>query len=249
MNISHDILDRFAESYYLNPSIATIQLEELAQKLAMHNIIAGIGNSETVLSMGFGTGLVTSELLKAGIHHEVVEGSRLLCEAAKQRHRELVIHYELFESFIPETPYDCILALHVIEHVENPQKMLKRIRSWLVPNGRVIVVAPNCESLHRRIAVLMGLHTELDFLGPSDHLMGHQRVYSLTRLREEVAGVGFNINQEFGYLLKTVPNSIMSMYSPEMVRALNTISEEFPPNMLANIGLVASKTEERPDIV
>jgi 2-polyprenyl-3-methyl-5-hydroxy-6-metoxy-1,4-benzoquinol methylase len=242
MTLTPESLDRFANTYYLNQSVATVDLEELAQQMAMHNIVAGIGNAERVLEMGFGTGLITRELLAAGVHPEVVEGSGVLCEEARRRHPGLIVHQDLFETFKPERGYDCVLALHVIEHVDDPHAMLGMIRSWLAPRGKVIVVAPNCESLHRRLAVKMGLHQHLDDLGPSDHLVGHQRVYSLARMRAEVEKAGFQVASEFGYLLKTVPNSMMLAYPPQMVRALNAISGELPTHMLANIGVVAHRT-------
>jgi 2-polyprenyl-3-methyl-5-hydroxy-6-metoxy-1,4-benzoquinol methylase len=242
MKLTHESLDHFAKTYYLNSAVATVDLEELAQQMAMPRIIAAIGGARRVLEMGFGTGLITAELLAAGVHPEIVEGSSALCEEARRRHAGLVVHHDLFETFTPSVPYDCVLALHVIEHVDDPQAMLAVIRSLVAPGGTVVVVAPNCESLHRRIAVRMGLHQNLDDLGPSDHLVGHQRVYSLPRMRAEVEAAGFRVQDEFGYLLKTVPNSMMLAYPREMVRALNAMSDEIPAHMLANIGVVARKT-------
>ena len=139
MTLTRESLDNFANTYYLNQSVATVDLEELAQQLAMHNIVAGIGDAERVLEMGFGTGLITRELLAAGINPEVVEGSGVLCEEALRRHPGLVVHHDLFETFAPARGYDCVLALHVIEHVDDPHAMLGVMRSWLAPAGKVIV--------------------------------------------------------------------------------------------------------------
>jgi 2-polyprenyl-3-methyl-5-hydroxy-6-metoxy-1,4-benzoquinol methylase len=241
MTLTPESLDRFATTYYLSTEVPTVDLEELAQQMAMPRIVEAIGGAKRVLEMGFGTGLITKELLAAGVRPQVVEGSALLCAEARKRHEGLVVHHALFETFEPPELYDCVLALHVIEHVDDPQAMLAVIRAWVAPGGKIVVVAPNCESLHRRIAVRMGLHQNLDDLGPSDHLVGHQRVYSLPRMRAEVESAGFAVQDEFGYLLKTVPNSMMLAYPPQMVRALNAMSDEIPAHMLANIGVVARK--------
>ena len=47
------------------------------------------------------------------------------------------------------------------------------------------------------------------------------------------------MEEEIGYLFKTVPNSMMLNYPADMLRALNTISDRMPPRDLANIGVRA----------
>jgi 2-polyprenyl-3-methyl-5-hydroxy-6-metoxy-1,4-benzoquinol methylase len=239
--LTPDALDDFARTYYTaDETAANVDLEETAQRLAMPRIVAALRGAGPVLEMGFGTGLVTAELLAAGVDVEVVEGSPLLADLARRRHPGLVVHEAMFETFQPPRPYEAVLALHVLEHVDVPTELLAVIRRWLVPGGAVIVVVPNRESLHRRIAVRMGLHERLDDLSPSDHLVGHQRVYDLADLTADLAAGGFRVEDDFGYLCKTVPNSMMLGYPTEMVRALNEISEELPTRLLANIGVRAA---------
>jgi SAM-dependent methyltransferase len=237
--LSPAALDAFAHQYYLNDEVLTIDLEETAQELSMPQIIGALSGAARVLEMGFGTGLTTRVLIESGVQVEIVEGSQVLTEVARARHDGLVVHQAMFEEFEPSELYDAVLALHVLEHVDDPAAILAVIRGWLKPGGVLVCVVPNRESLHRRIAVEMGLHDELDHLSPSDVMVGHQRVYSMDLLRADVEAAGFDVEQELGFLLKTVPNSMMLAYPPAMVRALNTISPELPARMLANIGLRA----------
>jgi hypothetical protein len=58
-------------------------------------------------------------------------------------------------------------------------------------------------------------------------------------LRADIESSGFVVEEEIGYLFKTVPNSMMLNYPTEMLRALNTISSSLPPRDLANIGVRA----------
>ena len=56
-------LDRFAATYYLNAAIEDVDIEELAQQHSIPMIVEALGDVERVLEMGYGTGLITRELL------------------------------------------------------------------------------------------------------------------------------------------------------------------------------------------
>jgi SAM-dependent methyltransferase len=160
---------------------------------------------------------------------------------AREAHPGLVVHEGMFEAWAPAEPFDAVLVLHVAEHVDDPVALLAHLRDWVRPGGRLVVVVPNAESLHRRLAVDMGLQPRLDTLSPRDQLVGHQRVYTLDGLRADVAAAGFDCVAELGWFLKTLPNSMMLDYAPELLEALFTVSSELPPRMLANIGVVADR--------
>ena len=83
----------------------------------------------------------------------------------------------LFEDYKPTVRYDLVLALHVIEHVDEPGVILNQIQDWLVPGGTLIVLVPNKMSLHRQFAMNMGLISSLDELSARDHIVGHQREF------------------------------------------------------------------------
>ena len=239
MTLTAAALDAHAEAYYLNPEVADLDLEELGQERSLDRTLQALGGARRVLDLGFGSGRVAAEALARGLAFEVVEGSPRLCAVARERHPELVVHEALFERFTPAEPYDAVLALHVLEHVDDPVALLRRVRSWLVPGGAVVAVVPNADSLHRRLAVRMGLQPALDTLSARDHLVGHQRVFDPARLREAFAQAGFAVEEVFGYQLKVVPNAMMAAWPPELWAALVDVSPEVPPELLANLGMRA----------
>ncbi len=145
----------------------------------------------------------------------------------------------MFEDFDPGPVYDAVLALHVMEHVDAPRDLMARVRGWLAPGGALVVVVPNRHSLHRRLAVLMGIQDRLDDLSPRDHLVGHRRVYGLDTLGEDLRAAGFAVSEEFGFTLKTVPNAMMLDWPPDLMDALTAISPDLPAGLLANIGVRA----------
>jgi 2-polyprenyl-3-methyl-5-hydroxy-6-metoxy-1,4-benzoquinol methylase len=144
----------------------------------------------------------------------------------------------LFESFNPKKRYDCILALHVLEHVDEPVKLLRQMRSWLSDAGSIVIIVPNKNSLHRQLAVNMGLQKELDDFSARDVAVGHQRVYCHDSLQHDVEAAGFEVSVKTGFFLKTLPNSMMLDHSEALIHALNDISPHIPVELLANIGMV-----------
>lgn len=232
-------LDRYATTYYLNEAVDDIDIEELAQRHSVPALLRALDGCDRVLEMGYGTGLITGELLRHGVGIEVLEGSPVLRDHAVSAHPGLVVHLDMFESFAPPSPFDAVLALHVLEHVDEPGELLAVVAGWLRPGGRLVVVTPNAESLHRRLAVKMGLHARLDDLSLRDHLVGHRRVYDLPWLRRELDAGGFEVVDEFGYFVKPLANFQMIDWEPAVLEGFNLLSSELPANLLANIGVVA----------
>lgn len=236
-------LDAYARRYYLaGDAIADHGIEDLQQHLSIDRLSGAVDGCSRVLELGYGMGHTTRGLRERGVALDVLEGSPLLARTARTTHPDVVVHEGLFEHWTPPgEPYDAVLALHVIEHVDDPRTILSRMRTWVRPGGRIVVVVPNAESLHRRLAVLMGVQDDLDTLSPRDHLVGHQRVYSMDGLRADVEGAGLRCDGELGWFLKTLPNGMMLDFPPDLLTAMFAISDDLEPRLLANIGVVATR--------
>lgn len=55
------------------------------------------------------------------------------------------------EDFETDRRFDLILALNLIEHVQNPLAVLQKLRSMLSPAGAILVKTPNYDSLDARL--------------------------------------------------------------------------------------------------
>ena len=237
-----DELDRFATDYYLAADIADHRIENRMQCDSARRILAHLPAAGPVLELGYGDGLITQALQDAQAEAELLEGSKILCERARAVHgSRLTVHHHLFETFSPPRPYAAILALHVLEHLDDPVEVLARLATWLAPGAVAILVVPNRASIHRRVAVGMGLIPTLDTLSPRDHLVGHQRVYDMQTLEAHAAAAGLHPERRFGSFLKTLPNSMMLGFDDALLTAIDGVSDDLPPEILANIGLVARK--------
>jgi protein-L-isoaspartate O-methyltransferase len=235
------VLEKIAHEYHMNDAIPDIHIENLCQDHFITWLAKQVSKSDRVLELGYGDGLVTAALAGLGCELTVIEGAGTLVDVAKAKHPHVNCINTLFEDFLPDEPYDVILASHVLEHVDNPQEILKSMSSWLSDDGHLIIVVPNKNSVHRQLSVIMGLQPHLDTLSARDLLVGHQRVYSLQTLEDDVRGAGLYPIGSMGFFLKVLPNSMMLDYSKGLLKALNEISEAIPKDILANIGMIVSK--------
>lgn len=110
------------------------------------------GQRLRALDVGGGSGEVLSTLkaLDARVHHTVVvdpaPGARAGAEARGHEYVQARI-----EDFVTDTPFDLVLMLNVIEHVERPGAVLERARAMLSPHGVVVIKTPNHDSLDARL--------------------------------------------------------------------------------------------------
>ena len=240
MSVDKEALEEIALQYHLSDTVEDMFIENICQEYTYPWIREGLSDASRVLELGYGDGLVTKDLIEQGHDVTVVEGAKSIAAAARAKWGSRVrIQHALFEEFTTEERFDAVLATHVLEHIDDPVALLRRLARWLSPSGRGIVIVPNCESIHRQLAVRMGLQPTLDTLGERDHLVGHQRVYSLSTLRRDVEAAGLAVVAERGFFLKVLPNSMMLDYRPDLLLALNDMHELLPARYMANIGVVA----------
>lgn len=105
----------------------------------------------------------------------------------------------------PSDSVDLVLLLEVIEHVVNPDAVVREIRRVLRPGGVFLLTTPNLSALTNRLALLAGylppcleVSTERQFGRPfvDRRLMaGHLRVFTYEALRQFITYHGFRIDR------------------------------------------------------
>lgn len=159
-------LDRISQEYQ-QPDAGRRVDQKLISLLVGRAIPWMIGPE--VIEMGSGDDQWTQRLIQHFGHSHLVDGSRTLIEAARKKYgTKLTTYHSLFEELDPGKQFDTVLSSLVLEHVEDPVKVLATAAGWLKPQGHLIVIVPNALSLHRRLAVAMGLTRAADELGESD---------------------------------------------------------------------------------
>lgn len=191
------------------------------------------------LELGPAEGLATEHLAQRFDDLTCVDGAREFCARLRQRHPRAAVHEALFETYEPGRAFDNIILGHVLEHVEAPRPLLARVREWLAPGGRVFAAVPNARSIHRQMAVLMGLLDAENALNDTDRHHGHRRVYDPEGFRQEFLQAGLRIELFGGYWLKPLSNrQIDESWTPEMIAAAMAVGERCP-DIAAEIYVVA----------
>lgn len=242
MQVNEDLLNQIASDYHLNAAAPDMFIENTCQRYELEWVLKEIPSGSRILDLGYGDGLFL-EKMATGNDLTLIEGSSALAAAAKMRAQDLSLNVKvinsLFEDFNSEDRFDVVLASHVLEHVDNPAIVLSKIKTWLAPEGKLICIVPNRESLHRRLGLKMGLIQNLDDLSARDKVVGHQRVYSFNDLETELSQEGFKVIDRRGFFTKTLANSQMLELTEEVVWGLCQLSEDLPHSMGANLGVIA----------
>ena len=194
-----------------------------------------------VLELGCGDGDWTPHMIARFGHAHVVDASAKLLEHVRQANGDQVTLFNsLFEEFTPPAGlrFNTVVATHVLEHVDDPVRVLRRCRDWLTPDGVVLIIVPNANSIHRQLAVMMGIQKTIYDFSPRDHEVGHQRVYDMAMMRADIAGAGFEIVFERGMFLKILPNGMMTGFPDALLKALVDISDTMPGEWMANVAFV-----------
>lgn len=99
----------------------------------------------TALDMGCGGGLICEPLARLGGEITGVDESATAIDCAKEHAQQngLHINYQVGSTPPPDTKYDVICALELIEHVSSPKQLLKQLLNSLKPEGVLIVSTIN----------------------------------------------------------------------------------------------------------
>ena len=151
----------------------------------------------------------------------------------------------LFEEYKPDQPFDTVLATYVLEHVDDPLLILGLVRRmWLKEGGRLAVVVPHALSLHRRLAVKMGLTFYPGELGDTDRRMGHKRCLTCYEMEKLIVDAGFEVLEKKGMFTKVLPNSMLVHCTDEQLRGMFELGLELPIEYSAAIYFLA-ETRQR----
>ena len=137
-----------------------------------------------------------------------VEASDVAIEEAKAKLGDQVKFVNsLFEKAVLPKRYDNIVLTHVLEHLDDPVLVLKRINEdWLADGGRLFLVCPNANAPSRQIAVKMGLISHNAAVTPAEIEHGHRYTYSLDTLERDAVAAGLRVIHRSGIFFKALAN-------------------------------------------
>lgn len=166
-------------------------------------------NKGSLLELGSFKGDFTRRFLPYFEEITCVEASELAIMEAKEKLSKYKVQFvhALFENATLPKQYDNIVLTHVLEHLDDPVRVLKRINDeWLSEGGRFFLVCPNANAPSRQIAVKMGLITHNAAVTPAEAEHGHQCTYTLDTLERDVVRAGLRVVCRSGIFFKALAN-------------------------------------------
>lgn len=216
-------------------------LTKKVERYFIEKLKEDLGPGQT-LEVGCADGYLAKNLIKYTTHITGIDGSKKLIERAKKRKiKNSTFICSLFEEYNPEVKFDYIILCDVLEHVLNPLSLLKFSKNWLRRGGKILIISPNANSIHRKVGVLAGMLSDIHDLNISDLRVGHRRVYDSKILRKDIKKTGLRIIKEDGFFLKPLSDSQLDKLPDEVINAFYLIGEKIPKDLLALLYFVCKK--------
>jgi 2-polyprenyl-3-methyl-5-hydroxy-6-metoxy-1,4-benzoquinol methylase len=149
---------------------------------SLNVLIASMIKPSRVLDIGCGTGGLSLHLLKEGfevtaqdVSPEMVERCKLFLE--QEGFPGAPVRQAGVEELSEQNHFDSVVALDVIEHIEDDHRAVKQMYKALKPGGRLVLSVPALQYLY----------------GPKDEQLGHYRRYGKQQLRQVIEQADFRI--------------------------------------------------------
>jgi 2-polyprenyl-3-methyl-5-hydroxy-6-metoxy-1,4-benzoquinol methylase len=123
-------------------------------------VVDAIPEGARVLDVGCATGYLAEEI--ADRRSGKVTGIEISPTAANEarHHCERVIVGDIetldLDEALGEDSYDIVLFADVLEHLSDPEAVLRKVRPFVAPGGRVVASIPNVAHISVRLALLAG---------------------------------------------------------------------------------------------
>ena len=165
-------------------------------------------NKGSLLELGSFKGNLTRRFLPYFDDVTCVDASDVAIEDARNSLGSKVKFVNaLFEDAILPKRYDNVVMTHVLEHLDDPVLVLKRINDeWLAHGGRLFLVCPNANAPSRQIAVKMGLISHNAAVTSAEAEHGHHCTYSLDTLERDAVAAGLYVAHRSGIFFKALAN-------------------------------------------
>ena len=100
--------------------------------------------ADRILEVGCGYGYLTFALAQAGYDITGLDISQEAIDRATKTYGSFYICKDIFTiEETNENNYNCIILTEVLEHVADPVRFLKKLKSLLLPNGKIVLTTPN----------------------------------------------------------------------------------------------------------
>ncbi len=193
---------------------------------------------DTVLELGCATGLMTSLFAERDVRVDAVERTPAYHARAAQRGLPGVTVHLADIDDVRGGPYQHVVAAHVVNELPDPLGLFRRIREELLaPGGLVHVSLTNPHSLHRLVALEMGLLSSAAGLSDRGRALATVEIFDADRLEDLAARAGLTCVHREPVLLKPFTNDQLAGFPDEVIAGLDRVARRFPDHGALNYAI------------
>jgi 2-polyprenyl-6-hydroxyphenyl methylase / 3-demethylubiquinone-9 3-methyltransferase len=143
--VDNAIYEGFGERWYRGSdhplALLRAQTAPLASWIADEASRCPTGRSARVLDLGCGGGLISNALAERGLQLTGIDASQSSLAVAARHDRTGDVCYQLGDARaldFPDASFDIVTAMDFLEHVDQPEQVIREAARVLVPNGRFL---------------------------------------------------------------------------------------------------------------
>lgn len=224
--VINEIIEKYQKMHENNPRyVEYLRTKKYGYEMIMQNF-----SGENVLELGSDGAATSAILVRLAKHLDIVDCNNKISHLIKEDEQLQKARFiqSLWEDFKPDSEYSDILLTDSLEHIDDSVGLLKIIRNWLAPNGKLHIIVPNALSLHRLIGVKMGFLNDPHDLNENDIQSGHVRVYDFDSLSADIKNSGLNLISMQGVQFKPLSDIQLSTLNIEYKNALASLNVLLP---------------------
>jgi 2-polyprenyl-3-methyl-5-hydroxy-6-metoxy-1,4-benzoquinol methylase len=212
---------------------------------------ASLGPDIDILEIGSGAGFAADYLRGLFNRYRGLDYSEKLVAFARRNNNDLRVDYEAvnIHDFRADRAYDAVVAIGVLHHLDQVDSVMKRIVSWIKPEGWLLVNEP--QNSNGLVRVLRSIRKRID----SSYSV-EQTTYSAQELCRIFHRAGLTS-------IKTVPQGIFSTPFAEVIMPYQTLMvkmsmiacitdtwlEKIIPSLLSNVTWNVIAAGKRPGLM
>ena len=168
-----------------------------------------------ILEVGCGSDALFNHHADFDRWHIVEPGEAFAAQAVRDAGGDARIHVvqAFMEEAVPslqDDRFDCVLLSGLLHEVPDCAPLLAAVARLCTPETRVHVNVPNARSLHRLLALEMGLIAAPNEISERQRRLQQPRTFDLETLRAVCRAGGFEVFEEGSYFVKPFTHSQMA---------------------------------------
>ena len=210
----------------------------------VRRIAERVAPGDRVLELGCATGLMTAHLAGQGARVTGVDRSEAYLDRARARlgDRAAFINAGLAEpgwEALAGAGYDHVLLCNLIHELPDPAGLLRRAAALLAADGLVHLSLQNPDSIHRLVAVEMGLIEDVREVSARGDRFGTIGLWGADDLARLAREAGLGVVAREGVMLKPLANGMMAELPPEVLDGFERAARHLPAHCAMNLLVLA----------